>query len=28
MVSQSVPGVPRVFGVLTHEDIESGYRHG
>lgn len=28
VVSQSVPGVPRVIGVLTREDIESGYRYG
>lgn len=27
VVSQSVPGIPRVIGVLTREDIESGYRY-
>jgi len=27
VVSQTVPGVPRVYGVLTHEDVESGYRY-
>ncbi len=25
VISQTVPGVPRVYGVLTHEDVESGY---
>ena len=27
VVSQTVPGVPRVYGVLTREDVESGYRY-
>jgi hypothetical protein len=27
VVSQTVPGIPRVYGVLTREDIESGYRY-
>jgi hypothetical protein len=27
VVSQTVPGIPRVYGVLTKEDIESGYRY-
>jgi CIC family chloride channel protein len=27
VISQTVPGVPRVYGVLTQEDVESGYRY-
>ena len=27
VVSQTVPGIPRVYGVLTREDIDSGYRY-
>jgi hypothetical protein len=27
VVSQTVPGIPRVLGVLTPEDIESSYRY-
>ena len=27
VISQTVPGVPRVYGVLTREDVESGYRY-
>ena len=27
VISQTVPGLPRVYGVLTQEDVESGYRY-
>ena len=27
VVSQTVPGIPRVHGVLTREDVDSGYRY-
>ena len=27
VISQTVPGIPRVYGVLTLEDVESGYRY-
>ena len=27
VISQTVPGIPRVLGVLTPEDIESSYRY-
>lgn len=27
VISQTVPGVPRVYGVLTQADVESGYRY-
>ena len=27
VISQTVPGVPRVYGVLTREDVESGYHY-
>lgn len=27
VISQTVPGIPRVIGVLTREDIESSYRY-
>ena len=26
VVSTTVPGIPRVYGVLTKEDVDSGYR--
>lgn len=27
VISQTVAGIPRVYGVLTREDVESGYRY-